>query len=112
MSAEVRETQVAVIGAGPGGYGAGFMAADLGLHVTMIDLDPYPGGTCLYRGCIPSKTLLHVAKVITDAKEAEAYGITFLPPALDLDKMRATVDKVVRQLTGGLGRLCKARKIE
>ncbi|MCX5770323.1 MAG: dihydrolipoyl dehydrogenase [Candidatus Hydrogenedentes bacterium] len=112
MSAEVRETQVAVIGAGPGGYGAGFMAADLGLHVTMIDLEPNPGGTCLYRGCIPSKALLHVAKVITDAKEAEAFGITFPPPALDLDKMRATVDKVVRQLTGGLGQLCKARKIE
>ncbi|HUW61226.1 MAG TPA: dihydrolipoyl dehydrogenase [Candidatus Bathyarchaeia archaeon] len=112
MSAEVREIQVAVIGAGPGGYGAAFMAADLGLEVAMIDLDPNPGGTCLYRGCIPSKALLHVAKVITDAKEAEAYGITFPPPALDLEKMRAGVDKVVRQLTGGLGQLCKARKIE
>jgi dihydrolipoamide dehydrogenase len=112
MSVELRETEVAVIGAGPGGYGAGFLAADLGLKVTMIDLDPNPGGTCLYRGCIPSKALLHVAKVITDAKEAEAYGIAFPPPAIDLDKMRAGVDKVVRQLTGGLGQLCKARKIE
>ncbi len=112
MSVEVRETQVAVIGAGPGGYGAGFMAADLGLKVTMVDLDPNPGGTCLYRGCIPSKALLHVAKVITDAKEAEAFGITFQLPAIDVEKMRATVAKVVRQLTGGLGQLCKARKIE
>jgi len=112
MSAEVREADLAVVGAGPGGYGAAFMAADLGLKTTMIDLEKNPGGTCLYRGCIPSKALLHAAKVVTDAKEAEAYGITFPPPAIDLEKMKGAVNKVVRQLTGGLGQLCKARKIE
>jgi dihydrolipoamide dehydrogenase len=111
MNHEILTTQVAVIGAGPGGYAAAFMAADLGLEVTLIDLDPDPGGTCLYRGCIASKALLHAAKVITDAREAEHYGIVFPPPAIDLDKLRANVDGVVRRLTGGLGQLCKARKI-
>ena len=111
MGIESSATQLAVVGAGPGGYAAAFMAADLGLDVTLIDLDPNPGGTCLYRGCIPSKALLHVAKVITDAREAEHYGITFASPAINLEKLRQSLQTVIGKLTGGLGQLCKARKI-
>ena len=107
---EQNGTKVAVIGGGPGGYAAAFMASDLGLDVTLIDLEPNPGGVCLYRGCIPSKALLHVAKVLTEAKEAEHWGIKFETPKIDLDKMRASKDAVVSKMTGGLGQLCKARK--
>lgn len=111
MSIEMRQTQLAVIGGGPGGYAAAFRAADLGLETTLIDLDVNPGGTCLYRGCIPSKALLHVAGVITEAREAEAYGIAFQPPELNLERLRASVGDIVGKLTGGLGQLCKLRRI-
>ncbi len=104
-------TQLAVIGAGPGGYAAAFYAADLGLQVTLIDPSPNPGGVCLYRGCIPSKALLHVADVLNDAKHAEAWGISFGAPSIDLDRLRAFKTRVVNQLTGGLGQLSKQRKI-
>lgn len=103
--------QVTVIGGGPGGYAAAFMAADLGLDVTVVDLEPNPGGVCLYRGCIPSKALLHCAKIINDAEEAEHWGIAFGKPRIDLDKMREAKNAVVAKMTGGLGQLCKARKI-
>jgi dihydrolipoamide dehydrogenase len=104
-------TQLAVIGAGPGGYAAAFYAADLGMQVTLIDPSPNPGGVCLYRGCIPSKALLHVADVLNEAKHAEAWGIAFGAPKIDLDRLRAFKTKVVSQLTGGLGQLSKQRKI-
>jgi dihydrolipoamide dehydrogenase len=104
-------TQLAVIGAGPGGYAAAFYAADLGMKVTLIDPSPNPGGVCLYRGCIPSKALLHVAKVLSEAKHAEAWGISFGAPKIDVDRLRAFKTKVVDQLTGGLGQLSKQRKI-
>ncbi len=104
-------TQVAVIGGGPGGYAAAFRAADLGLDVTLIDLDPNPGGTCLYRGCIPSKALLHVARVIREAKEAEFFGVQYSDPEIDLDRVREATRGVVAHMTGGLGQLTKARKI-
>lgn len=107
---ETLTSHLTVIGAGPGGYSAAFHAADLGLEVTLIDVAPNPGGTCLYRGCIPSKALLHVAKLINDAKEAEQWGVKFQPPEMDFDKMRQRTSKVVEQLTGGLGKLCAARK--
>ena len=81
-------TQLAVIGAGPGGYAAAFYAADLGMQVTLIDPAVNPGGVCLYRGCIPSKALLHVAKVLSEAKHAEAWGVSFGAPKLDLDRLR------------------------
>ncbi len=110
-ASETVQTQLAVIGAGPGGYAAAFMAADLGTQVTLIDVEPNPGGTCLYRGCISSKALLHVAKLITDAREARAYGLTFQDPDIDLDRVRASVNLVIKHLTGGLGQLSKARKI-
>ena len=102
---------LARLGCGPGGYAAAFMAADLGMGVTLIDLDPNPGGTCLYRGCIPSKALLHAAKILNEAREAEYWGITFAPPKLDLDKLRSATEGVVNQMTNGLGQLSSARKI-
>lgn len=109
---EKLKTQVAVIGGGPGGYAAAFHAADLGLEVALLDVQPNPGGTCLYRGCIPSKALLHVAKLINDAREAEEWGLTFTPPQMDISKMRRRTGQVVEQMTGGLGQLCRARKIK
>ena len=104
-------TQVVVIGAGPGGYAAAFAAADLGMQVTLVDPEANPGGVCLYRGCIPSKALLHVAKVMSEAKHAPAWGITFGEPTIDLDKLRAYKDGVVAKMTGGLGQLRNSRKI-
>lgn len=106
-----RSTHLAVIGGGPGGYAAAFLAADLGMDVTLIDEAPNPGGVCLYRGCIPSKALLHVAKVINEARHAEQWGITFDEPAIDVEKLRAWKDGVVERLTSGLGDLGKRRKV-
>jgi dihydrolipoamide dehydrogenase len=105
------KTQVAVIGGGPGGYAAAFLAADLGLQVTLIDKEKNPGGVCLYRGCIPSKALLHTAKLINEAEEAESYGVKFGKPEIDLEKLRSWKNDVVGKMTGGLGQLTKQRKI-
>lgn len=104
-------TQVVVIGGGPGGYTAAFYAADLGMQVTLIDPAVNPGGVCLYRGCIPSKALLHVADVLNEAKHADAWGVSFGAPKIDIDRLRGFKEKVVKQLTGGLGQLSKQRKI-
>jgi dihydrolipoamide dehydrogenase len=104
-------TQLVVIGAGPGGYAAAFYAADMGMQVTLVDPEPNPGGVCLYRGCIPSKALLHVAKLIGEAKHAPAWGITFGAPKIEIDKLRAFKDQVVQKLTGGLGQMNKLRKV-
>jgi dihydrolipoamide dehydrogenase len=104
-------TQLVVIGAGPGGYAAAFYAADRGMQVTLVDPAVNPGGVCLYRGCIPSKALLHVAEVINEARHAEAWGVSFGAPRIDVDRVRAFKTKVVDQLTGGLGQLSKQRKI-
>jgi dihydrolipoamide dehydrogenase len=103
--------QLVVIGAGPGGYAAAFYAADLGMTVALVDTELNPGGVCLYRGCIPSKALLHVAKVISEARHASAFGVTFAEPAIDLDKVRAFKDQVVQKMTGGLSQVAKLRKI-
>lgn len=103
--------QVTVIGAGPGGYAAAFLAADLGMNVTLIDKEKNPGGVCLYRGCIPSKALLHVAKLITEADEAKDWGIEFAKPKINLDRLREWKNEVVAKQTGGLGQLLKAKKI-
>jgi dihydrolipoamide dehydrogenase len=104
-------TQLVVIGGGPGGYAAAFYAADLGMQVTLVDMEPNPGGVCLYRGCIPSKALLHVAKVASEAKHATHWGLTYAEPKIDLDKLRSYKESVVQKLTGGLGQLSKQRKI-
>src|SRR5690606_1380344 len=100
-----------VIGAGPGGHAAAFLAADLGLPVTMISDEPNPGGVCTYRGCIPSKALLHVAKLLSEASHASAWGIDFGTPSIDVDKLRGFKQGVVDRLTGGLGTLTRQRKI-
>jgi dihydrolipoamide dehydrogenase len=102
---------IVVIGGGPGGYAAAFYAADLGMNVTLVDMEKNPGGVCLYRGCIPSKALLHVAKLINETKEAKSWGIDFGEPQIDIDKLRAFKNKVVKKLTGGLGLLSSQRKI-
>ena len=111
MPAMQHTTQVAVIGGGPGGYAAAFLAADLGLQVMLIDQEPNPGGVCLYRGCIPSKALLHVARVLSEARQAAAWGITFGEPTVDLGKLVSWKESVVHKLTGGLGDLCKRRRV-
>ena len=102
---------IAVIGAGPGGYAAAFLAADLGMNVTLIDKEKNPGGVCLYRGCIPSKALLHVAKLLNETEEAKNWGIEFGKPKIDLDKLREWKEKVVDKLTSGVGTVAKYRKV-
>ena len=104
-------TQIAVLGAGPGGYAAAFYAADLGMQVTLIDEEKNPGGVCLYRGCIPSKALLHVAKVVDEAAHASKWGVTYSAPAIDVDKLRAYKQGVVDKLTAGVGSVAKLRKV-
>jgi dihydrolipoyl dehydrogenase len=105
-------TQVAVLGAGPGGYAAAFYAADLGMQVALIDEEKNPGGVCLYRGCIPSKALLHVAKVIAEAKHAGNWGVTFGEPAIDINRLRSYKQGVVDKLTAGVGSIAKLRKVK
>ena len=106
-----KKTHLAVIGGGPGGYAAAFLAADLGLEVTLIDPEINPGGVCLYRGCIPSKALLHAAKVIDEAREAKAWGLNFSGLKIQHARLREWKNEVVARLTGGLGQLVKQRKI-
>ena len=106
-----QSTQVAVIGAGPGGYAAAFYAADLGMQVTLVDEEKNPGGVCLYRGCIPSKALLHVAKVIDEARHASSWGVTFADPKVDVEKLRGFKQAVVDKLTGGVGQVARMRKV-
>jgi len=103
---------IGVIGAGPGGYAAAFLAADLGMSVTLIDPEVNPGGVCLYRGCIPSKALLHVAKLIEESHQAKDWGIEFAAPKIDLGRLRTFKENVVKKLTGGLGVLSKQRKVK
>ncbi|HJT33730.1 MAG TPA: dihydrolipoyl dehydrogenase [Pirellulales bacterium] len=104
-------THLAVLGGGPGGYAAAFMAADLGMDVTLVEADRRLGGTCLLRGCIPSKALLHVAKAISEAREMHEWGIDFPKPKVKIDALRARKEKVVQTLTGGLKQLAKQRKV-
>jgi len=103
---------IAVVGGGPGGYAAAFLAADLGLKVSLIDPEVNPGGVCLYRGCIPSKALLHVAKLIDESRHAKNWGIEYADPKIDLARLRSWKESVVKKLTGGLGVLSKQRKVE
>lgn len=109
--AETSSLKLAVIGAGPGGYAAAFLAADLGMSVTLIDPEINPGGVCLYRGCIPSKALLHVAKLIEESEQAKNWGIDFTRPNIDLARLRGWKEGIVKKLTGGLGILSKQRKV-
>ncbi len=108
---ETAKTELVVIGGGPGGYAAAFYAADLGKKVTLIEVDRL-GGVCLNRGCIPSKALLHATKMIAEARESAARGVSFGDPVIDLDKLRAWKNSVLAKLTGGIGTLAKARGVE
>ena len=102
---------VAVIGAGPGGYAAAFYAADLGMQVTLVDNEKNPGGVCLYRGCIPSKALLHVAKLLEESKHAKEWGVEFGEATVDINKLRDYKNRVVEKLTSGTGQVSKFRKV-
>src|SRR5271168_1541344 len=106
------QLNLAVVGGGPGGYAAAFLAADLGMQVTLIDPELNPGGVCLYRGCIPSKALLHVAKLLEESHQAKDWGIEFSAPKIDLARLRSWKEGVVKKLTGGLGILSKQRKVK
>jgi dihydrolipoamide dehydrogenase len=108
---ETSNLHIAVVGGGPGGYAAAFLAADLGMKVTLIDPELNPGGVCLYRGCIPSKALLHVAKLIDESRHANNWGIEYSDPKIDLPRLRSWKEGVVKKLTGGLGMLSKQRQI-
>jgi dihydrolipoamide dehydrogenase len=104
-------SKVVVLGGGPGGYAAAFLASDLGLETTIVEADPRLGGTCLLRGCIPSKALLHVAKVMSEAAEMAEWGIEFDKPRISIDKVRARKEHVIDTLTGGLAQLAKRRNV-
>src|SRR5450432_1287376 len=106
------DVNLAIVGGGPGGYAAAFLAADLGMKVTLIDQELNPGGVCLYRGCIPSKALLHVAKLIDESRHAKNWGIEFSEPKIDLARLRSWKEGVVKKLTGGLGQLSKQRAVQ
>jgi dihydrolipoamide dehydrogenase len=112
MGELTQETEVIVIGAGPGGYAAAFRAADLGMDVTMVDLSERPGGVCLFRGCIPSKTYLYVSELIHDARLAESMGVFFAPPRIDLDALRSWKNRVVDKHAEGLLTLNNKRGIQ
>jgi dihydrolipoyl dehydrogenase len=108
-----KQTQLLVIGAGPGGYPAAFHAADLGLKVTLVDAETQPGGVCLLRGCIPSKALLHVAKLVHEAREAAKLGVNFGEPNFDLAKLRTFLQKsVIGKLGAGVASLCRTRGVD
>ena len=108
---DTKSVNIAVVGGGPGGYAAAFLAADLGMSVTLIDPEANPGGVCLYRGCIPSKALLHVAKLMEESEQAKNWGIEFGAPKVDLARLRSFKENVVKKLTGGLGILSTQRKV-
>jgi len=105
------KAELVIVGAGPGGYTAAFRAAALGLDVTIVDPEAAPGGVCLHRGCIPSKALLHVARLVTEARESAAIGVAFAEPTLDLARIRAWKGEVIGKLTGGLGMRMDQQKI-
>ncbi|MEA1881804.1 MAG: dihydrolipoyl dehydrogenase [Candidatus Marinimicrobia bacterium] len=109
---ESKHAEIVVIGAGPGGYAAAFRAADLGKQVILIDKDPTLGGVCLNRGCIPSKALLYISKVMDEAENLSKMGVTYSEPEIDLDTIREHKNRIVSQLNGGIAQMAKARKVE
>ena len=106
-----KHTEILVVGSGPGGYAAAFRAADLGRDVVLVDKDPTLGGVCLNRGCIPSKALLHVSKVLEEAASLKNMGVTFAKPKIDINAVRSWKSKVVNQLSSGIEQMAKARKV-
>ncbi len=105
------DNKLVVLGAGPGGYAAAFLAADRGMQVTLVDADAEPGGVCLHRGCIPSKALLHLAKLIEETRAAKHCGLDFGEPRIDLEQIRSWKSGVIEKMTGGLNALCKQRNV-
>lgn len=105
------QKRLLVLGAGPGGYAAAFLAADMGMKVTMVDSDPKPGGVCLHRGCIPSKALLHIARLINETREARDWGLDFGNPGIDVEKLRSWKNDVIEKMSGGLVKLSKQRRV-
>ena len=110
-SNNAQTTDVLILGAGPGGYAAAFHAADRGLDVTLVDPEENPGGVCLYRGCVPSKALLHAMAFLHETEEIGQTGIHIGKPQVDIDQLRNWKDSVIERLTGGLGKLCEQRKV-
>lgn len=106
------KSQLVILGGGPGGYAAAFLAADLGMNVTIVDMEARLGGVCLLRGCIPSKALLHVAKGMAEARHLAEWGVKFAPPQIDITAVRARKEKVIATLTGGLKQLAAKRKVQ
>ncbi|MBF0190422.1 MAG: dihydrolipoyl dehydrogenase [Magnetococcales bacterium] len=105
------DAQVVVIGAGPGGYTAAFLAAGRGFKTVLVDPEPAPGGVCLFRGCIPSKALLHAARLIAESRQADTFGLHFSELRVDLDRLRAWKDEIVTRLTSGLAQQCQLRGV-
>ena len=105
------DTQLVVLGGGPGGYAAAFLAADLGMQVTLVDMEKSLGGVCLLRGCIPSKALLHVAKAMAEARHLADWGVSFPSPTIDINAVRSRKEKVISTLTGGLKQVAKKRNV-
>src|SRR5687767_2582943 len=108
----MNSVQLVVVGGGPGGYAAAFLAADLGLSVALVDPEENPGGVCVYRGCIPSKALLHVANVLEDARRAKAWGVEYKEARIYVAKLRVFKIEVVKMLTGKTGEMVKHRKVQ
>ena len=108
----MNKKRVIVLGAGPGGYSAAFLAADRGMRVTLIDENSRPGGVCLHRGCIPSKSLLHLSRLIEETRNAEAFGLKFQPPEIDLNRIREWSRGVISKMANGLISLCKQRGVD
>jgi dihydrolipoamide dehydrogenase len=111
LNSAFQKRKLVVLGAGPGGYTAAFLAADLGLDVTLIDREPVPGGVCLHRGCIPSKALLHASQILHETEQAKAIGLEFSKPSVNLDRLRNWKEEVVSRMTWGLGNLARQRGI-
>ena len=109
---EKKKIDLVVIGSGPGGYAAAFRASDLGREVLLIEKDPYLGGVCLNRGCIPSKAYLHVSKIINEAEELKSVGVDFGKPHIDANKIRKHKEKIVSRLSGGISQLAKVRNVD
>ena len=107
-----KHIDILVIGSGPGGYAAAFRAADLGRKVIIVDKDPTLGGVCLNRGCIPSKTLLHISKVLEETESLKKMGVSFAKPKIDINTVRDWKNKIINQLSGGIAQMAKARKVE
>ena len=108
----LKNVDLVVIGSGPGGYAAAFRASDLGQKVLLVEKDPVLGGVCLNRGCIPSKALLHISKVINEADHLSECGVKFEKPKINIDAMREYKDKIVSRLNGGISQMAKMRKVE